>query len=287
MRPPEESPVVLNDLYNILARGFKIVVRGSPMADAATLFESTDRKDFDDLQKSLLLDLPVEPFHCMCIGSPAVYIYGPGGEVVELTNHHGLSVRCSLWTSDVRVNNTEKWLSWFDRRGMSGPRQEFDESCAEQERAKRDWDKWLTAMPKAIVPVWSVRLGQFSYVDITPLRAALEREVRNETSRILALLQWFGSGAGSWSGFPYYETAAEDLLLGYPTARIVEAIQCSSVDPAQAEGAARLFGGCSFQQQRPDGLKEVPETLKKALWNHVKGTKDTDKLSRATRAFAE
>ena len=290
MRTPKERPVVLNDLYNMLARAFKIVVRGSPLADAATLFRSTDRKDFDDLQRSLLLDPPTEPFHCMCIGSPALYLYGPGSELVELTNHHGLSVRCSLWTSDVRVNNTEKWVSWFDRRGMSGPRQEVEKMSAEEERAKRDWDKWLTAMPKAILPVWPYSLGQFNLadinMDITPLRAALEREVPNETGRILALLQWFGSGAGPWSGFPYYEEAAEKLLLGYPTARIVEAIQSSSVGPTQAEGAARLFGGGSFQQ-RPGGLKEVPDTLKKALLNQVKGTNDTDKLRRAARAFLE
>ena len=185
----------------------------------------------DALQGSLLLDPPEEPFHCMCIGSPALYLYGPADEIVVLTNHHGLSIRCSLWTSDVRINNSEKWLSWFDRRGMSGPRQEFEKMRAEQERGKRDWDKWVTAMPKAIVPVWSYSLGQFSCVDITPLRAALEREVRNETSRILALLQWFGSGAGPSSGFPSYEAAAEELLLEYPTARIVEAIQSSSVSP--------------------------------------------------------
>jgi len=163
--------------------------------------------------------------------------------------------------------------------------------CPQEERAKRDWDQWLTAMPKAIVPVWSVSLGQFNLVDInmdiTPLRAALEREVPNETSRILALLQWFGSGSGPWSGFPYYEAAAEKLLIEYPTAKIVEAIQSTTVGSAQAEGAARLFGGWEFPQQRPGGLKEVPDTLKKALWNHVKGTQDTDKLSRAARAFLE
>jgi hypothetical protein len=93
LRTPEESPVVLNDLYNILARAFRIVLRGSPMADAATLFESTDRKDLDDLQGSLLLDLPAEPFHCMCIGSPALYLYGPGaGANHDETNLSGVEL---------------------------------------------------------------------------------------------------------------------------------------------------------------------------------------------------
>jgi hypothetical protein len=53
------------------------------------------------------------------------------------------------------------------------------------------------------------------------------------------LLEWFGFGAGPWPGFPFYEKAAEELLLGYPTTEIVAAIQSSSIGPAQTEGAAR------------------------------------------------
>jgi hypothetical protein len=287
MSIPRERPVVLKDLYSILARAIRVVVKDSPMGDARTLFESTDKKDLEDLQRSLLLDTPSESFHCMCLGSPALYLYDRGGEFVELTNHHGLSVRCSLWTSDVRVRDTEKWLSWFDHRGMPAPRQEVETMHAQRETAKRDWDRWWAAMPKAIALVWSEALRPFGAVDVGPLRAALERDLPDEKERILMLLEWFGSGAGPWSGFPSYETAAEELLLGYPTRSIVEAIQSSGNSPARTEGAARLFGGWSFRQQRPDGLKEVPDALKRVLWNHVKTTKDTDKLSRAAGAFAE
>jgi hypothetical protein len=81
------------------------------------------------------------------------------------------------------------------------------------------------------------------------------------------------------------ETAAEELLLGSPTARIVEAIQCSSTTPAQIEGAARLFAGWEFQQQRAVDLKMIPDALKELLWNHIKDTHNADKLGRAKRAF--
>lgn len=57
--------------------------------------------------------------------------------------------------------------------------------------------------------------------------------------------------------------------------------------PAQTEGAAHLFAGWSFRKQRPGGLKEVPDVLKKLLWDHVKDTADEDKLGRAARTFAE
>ena len=257
------------------------------MMEAEILFESSDRKDLDELQWSLLLEVPEEPVHCMCIGSPALYLYGSAGELVVLTNHHGQSVRCSLWATDVSVNDTEKWLSWFDHRGMANPRKEVDAMRVEQERGKRNRDKWLAAAPKAIARVWAHALSEVGGGDIAPLRVALEGEMPNRISRILVLLEWFGSGAGPWSGFPFYEKAAEELLLGYPTTEIVAAIQSSSIGSAQTEGAARLFGGWLFRQQHPGGLKEVPDTVKKLLWNHVKDTEDTDKLNRAARAFAD
>lgn len=189
---PTEKAVVLSDLYGILARAVRVVVKDSPTRDAKTLFESTNKRDLEDLHGSLLLEAPAEWFHCMCLGSPALYLYERGNEPVELTNHHGLSVRCSLWSGDVRISDKERWLSWFDRRGMPSPRQEVEAIGAQLERRTRDWDRWLAAMPKAISQVWTGAPDQFLRLDVAPLRAALERDVSNDTDRILALLEWFG-----------------------------------------------------------------------------------------------
>ncbi len=105
--------------------------------------------------------------------------------------------------------------------------------------------------------------------------------------RVLALLEWFGSGSGPWSGFPSYESAAENLLLDYSTIDIISATRSNKLSPTQTEGAARLFAGWSFTRQRPEGLKELPEALKKELWFHSQNTKDKDKLRRARGAFAK
>jgi hypothetical protein len=120
-------------------------------------------------------------------------------------------------------------------------------------------------MPKAVRPVWSDALGQFGRVDIAPLHAALERDMPDESERILALLEWFGSGAGPWSGFPSYETAAEELLLGFSTTGLVTAVESTQLSPGQAEGAARLFAGWSFGNQRPEDLRDLPDAVKKVI----------------------
>jgi hypothetical protein len=149
----------------------------------------------------------------MCDGTPAIYVYERGGEPVELTNHHGESIRCPLWDGDVRITDTEKWLSWFDKRGIPGPRQEVEAMRVRREENEKDLERWLNAMPRALRAVWSTALSEFGRVDVIPLRTALESSIPDRNERILVLLEWFGSGAGPWSGFPSYETAAEDLLL--------------------------------------------------------------------------
>jgi hypothetical protein len=183
--------------------------------------------------------------------------------------------------------DTEKWLLWFDERGIPAPRLEVEAMRARQEQGKKDSERWLGAMPKAVRAVWSHALGQFGRVDIAPLRTALQRDMPDEGGRILALLEWYGSGAGPWSGFPSYEAAGEELLLDYSTRTIVKAIESTQLSLAQTEGAARLFAGWSFGKQRPEDRRQLPDALKKALWHHTKDTKDEDKRSRAKRAFAE
>ena len=282
-----QKPVVLEDLRKVLANADKILVKATPTAGSTTLFMSTDKKDLEDLSRSLGLEPPAGWFRCMCDGTPALYIYERGNESVQLTNHHGVSIRCSLWDSDVRITDKEKWLLWFDQRGISGPRQEVEAMRAREAQSKKDWERWLNAMPEALRAVWSTALREFGEVDVGPLRAALEQHIPNRGERVLALLDWFGSGAGPWSGFPSYEDAAENLLLDFSTTDIVAAILSKRLSPAQTEGAARLFGGWEFGQRRPGELRDLPDALKKDLWHHTQNTQDKDKFFRARAAFAK
>lgn len=294
-RPPEaekavdekkdERPVSPERLAALIHEANRIVVAESPMKDAETLFESSERRDLDALSKAMEVTKPDEWFHCMCIGTPALYLYRDGELLAEITNHHGQAVRCSLWDSDAPIVNIENWLKWFDDRQIGGPRKEVERMRVSRDKGKSDWSKWLAAIPEGLEPVWEASLGQFGAVDVEPLLKALRASVPREEDQILALLAWFGSGAGPWSGFPSYESAAEELLLEYPIKDIVSAIDITKLTPAQIEGTARLFGGWQFSQKYPNGLEHVPDEIKLALWNQVKGTTNKDKLGRAQRAF--
>lgn len=146
--------------------------------------------------------------------------------------------------------------------------------------------RWRAAMPTSVRPVWS---DQFMGMgdDLRPIRTALAKEFPDPQDRIRALLGWFGSGAGPWSGYPSYEGVVEELLLDYPTDEIVHAVVAGDRSEVQMEGAARLFAGWEFNRRRPEGRAQIPEDLRKVLLAHSLKTNNSDKAKRAKRAFAE
>jgi hypothetical protein len=281
----DERPVTPETLTALIGDANRVVVTESPLQNAKKLFESTERKDLDALSKALVVIRPDEWFHCMCIGTPAIHIYKDDKLLAQVTNHHGRSVRCSLWSSDARLKDIDSWLKWFDDRKIDGPRKEVDEMRKSLEQGERDRKRWIAAMPKGLKPVWKDSVGQFGNVNPEPLLKALRGSISKKEDQILALLEWFGSGSGPWSGFPSYESAAEELLLEYQITEIVSAIEGKKLSAEQTEGTARLFGGWAFSQKHPKGLEQVPAEIKRSLWEHAKVTEDEDKLGRATRAF--
>ena len=115
---------------------------------------------------------------------------------------------------------------------------------------------------------------------------ALAAQIPNRSERILVLLGWYGSGEGPWSGFPSYESTAENLLLAYETGETLAAINKADLTPWQTEGAARLFAGWHFSRLHPDDLKKMDAGLKKRLLEHSLQSDDEDKKDRAKGAFS-
>jgi hypothetical protein len=283
----DARPVESAKLAALIKQADKIVVSDSPMKDARVLFTSTVPKDIAEFNDALTVTAPKEWFHCMCIGTPAVRLYRGDTELALITSHHGRSVRCSLWTSDAMLKDPEKWLQWFDARKMPEPRKEVDDMAARAKQGEISYARWRAAMPKSVRPLWERAIRDESSPNVKPLRAALAKEFPDTRQRILALFSWYGSGDGPWSGFPAYESAAEELLLDIPTLDLVAAAQTDNLTDTQLEGAARLFGGWDFSQRRPDDRKTLPATLKKKLLDHSLKSKDEDKLGRAKNAFAQ
>lgn len=252
-----------------------------------------DLRDAEVVSK-VLQNIQITPndsgFHCMCCGDPTLEFYRGETLVVSLGFHHARSLRWleGKWKGDglLTQESADFLVKWMDDQGVSGPRNERDEMEAIRIQSEQDWNRWVAAMPESLEPIWEDSIGSFGDVDTKPLSKALKKEYPNQTVRILALFKWNGSGAGPWSGFPSYESAAEELLLEYEAESLIEAIgDIHALSPTQVEGAARFFGGWSFSKKQPDGRDQLPDSFKEVFWNHVKDTKDEDKLSRAEHAF--
>ena len=171
--------------------------------------------------------------------------------------------------------------------------QALDAALAIQERD--DYQRWLAAMPESVRPLW-FRLNaheewHWVYKNkkaaiLRTFQKKLKEEFPDIRQRLLALYAWYGSGSGYWSGYPIYEMLAEDLLLQYSTARLLEAARTEPLSEAQTEGAARLFAGWDFRRDRPEDNKLLPQELKAKLLEHSLRTAiNDDKTSRAERAF--
>jgi len=291
----EIKPVEPSALKKLIGEADRIVISESVFEDARVLFTSGDKKDITEFGDALTIVVPEGLFHDMCLGSTTICLYRGGVELASITNHHANSIRCSLWTSDVQLLDPDKWIKWFDARKITGPREEYEEMVAREKRHEASDIRWIAAMPNSIRRLWEVTLEEQLSSPLTKveqstynlLRNSLAQEFPEISKRILALLTWYGSGDGPWSGFPAYESIAEDLLLDFRTTEIVSAVQSTSLTEQQLEGTARLFGGWNFSKRKPKDLKLVPATLKKTLLEHSLKSTAEDKIDRAKSAFGQ
>ncbi len=160
-------------------------------------------------------------------------------------------------------------------------------------REAADLARWMGGMPSSVHALWE-RTDRFhagaglSDDEKAELRAALETEFPDRSDRIRSLFGWFGSGVGAWTGFPAWESVPEQLLLEVPTEELVLAADMARLDSAQREGAARLFAGWDFHNERPNDLQRLPLDLKQALLNHTLSSGEGDQSGRhhgARKAF--
>jgi hypothetical protein len=286
VQPMDLGNALPEDLGRLIDRADRLVVLHEPLDGAAVLFESANRRDLDDLKTSLRVERPEQYLHCMCVGTPAIFLYANGEKIGQLTNHHANLVRCSLWKSHARLMDAEAFLKWFDERKIPGPRKEYEAGLKRDKEWQGYERKWVEGMPAALRPLWPAAKRSFD-PDLEPLQKALADQVPEKNARIIALFSWYGSGAGPWSGYPSYEDVAEKMLLDYPTTELLATVQGKELTEVQTEGVARLFGGWTFSQLRPNDHRLLSADLKARLLKHSLASADGDKRGRAQRAFGK
>ncbi len=254
-----------------------------------TLLDVRDAKEVAAFIQLIRIDANESGFHCMCCGNPTLEFYRAETLILSLGFHHARSLRWpgGQWKGDGLLENTsaEFLVKWLAARGVRGPQEEVEESIRLQKKSEMSQKKWLSAMPASLKPFWSA-MNDISGTNKTKeMQLAFSKQFRDEKEQVLALLEWFGSGEGPWSGFPSYETVAEELLLLHKTGHIVDAIRNEKLTDRQVEGAARLFAVSDLFQRRPDDIRLLPDRLKRQLLEHSLKCNDEDKKGRARRAF--
>lgn len=256
------------------------------------IYRSANRRDFDDLKTAITLRDEGGPGMCACIDGPEIALLKDGNEIAAVWNHEGTAIGSSVWEGEWETNDSDRWLHWFDARGIKSPRQSYEERLAQQKQEVENEKRWMAAMPSSIRPLWNDVRKQLYDPPIKdealkPLNKALVRQFPDQNDRIRALFSWFGSGAGPWSGVPVDEEVAERLLLQYSTNALISGAETAALNEQQLEGAARIFGSWSLEHERPGERSLLPSDLKRTLLEHCLKSTDQDKVERAKAAFGD
>lgn len=286
---PKSHPVKPTELLALIDRADGVAVDVLTGLKSETVYSSTDGKDLSELKAAISVDPAVGEFRCLCMPSARIHLHLKKKELATVLIYpDGMTIGFAPWSSDAKILDQEKWLRWFDVRRISGPRKGIEEQEESEKRARAEADRWMAGMPASLRPVW-LKVAETMFpgqpIDTKPVDAALVQEFPDMKNRVRALMSWFGSGAGPWSGFPSYESVAEEILLEYPTAELLAAAQEQKLSETEMEGAARLFARWDFNQRRPEDNRLIPSELKRSLLEHSLKSDDKGKLDRARQAF--
>ena len=113
------SQISLDNLFN---KSKKIVVRKSEV-NGQILYESNKKPDLALLHDVMRIAPPKgEVVSCRHVGAPVIEFYFKKRYVGWVALHDGVTIRTSFWNTDGEILDKERFLKWFDRRGIAGPR---------------------------------------------------------------------------------------------------------------------------------------------------------------------
>jgi hypothetical protein len=284
----QERKPNLDRLFELIRSADRIVVTNGSEGEKKILYESRNRRDIDALSAALKLEIPEDWRMAVC-ADPTITLFKNGKEIVYIGDVSGREVKTSVWSGNAVIGDQEIWLRWFDDRGMPMVRKERDHALAAEKKDAENEARWYAAMPRGAKEPFESQLRMFglpSAKNMSLMKAALEREYPNMNERIRAVLFWYGSGEGSWSGYPAYEEIAGSVLFEFSTKEILDALNSKDLSAEHIEGAARHFAGWDHSQKRPDDLKKIPASMKQRFLDQAMKNADDDKRGRAQIAFA-
>lgn len=286
----KERTPQLDKLYELVRSADRIVVAYGSDGEKKVLFDSSQKTDLEEFLSALVLEIPEEWRSSIC-ADPTVTLYKDGKEIVSIGDVSGREVKTSVWDGNAVIEDQERWLRWFDERNMPMVRNERDQAVASEKKYAEEEARWYAAMPGGIKEPFEEQRYYLYGVPSPKLNktvmSILEKEYPDKIERIAALLYWFGSGAGPWSGYPSYESIAEGYLLTFTTQDILAALNGRQLNDRHVEGASRLFAGWDFYRTRPQDLDLIPKAMKERFLDYALKSGDEDKIERVKAAFSQ
>lgn len=170
---------------------------------------------------------------------------------------------------------------------MSGPMQQFKADRLRAEEGTEEERNWLAAMPAGLegtadrILALSRTGGRTSRGLLAELRDRLQLTFPDPVERVLALLNWCGSGSGRCSGYPVHESVPGELLGRVPIADLLAALADPRAEERHDAGAVRHLVGWKTRPRQKRDVAGLPEPLRARLLAHARRSGDSDKQSRA------
>jgi hypothetical protein len=248
--------------------------------------DTSDPASLTELRGCLrIIEDPKSFGHLLTIGDHRLELMAGDEQLATLEVLCWVAVRWpSVWKHDAWLADPRRFETWLTSRGVPDAqhRREADERRKAERRAAVA--RWEHAMPPCLRTLWPERLGDMN-PDIAAARELLAVAVPDPVERVRVLYEWFGSGAGPWSGFPAYEAVPERLLREYPVQTLIDAVSTQTTTEAGLLGAARLFADWNFGRSRRADRSRCPEALRTRMLVRVEQQGISDNLERFRRAF--
>ncbi|MER7467988.1 hypothetical protein [Streptomyces sp. NPDC097981] len=231
--------------------------------------------------------------HCMCLGDVRFELFDrDGGRLAVVVLHHGATLRWGQWDGDAVLADGRLLLDWLDGHGMPGPLQQFEADRLRAQEQAAEQRNWLAAMPTGLEGTAGRILGlsrtggAASPELLAELTNRLQLALPDPVERVLALLDWYGSGSGRCSGYPLHEGVPGELLGRVPIADLLAALADPRAGERHDAGTVRHLVGWKTRPRQKRDVARLPEPLRARLLAHARHSGDPDKKNRAERWLA-
>ncbi|MFF6787452.1 hypothetical protein ACFY9C_00025 [Streptomyces filamentosus] len=232
-------------------------------------------------------------FRCMCLGDVRFEMFDRSGDrLAVVVLHHGVTLRWGQWEGDAVLLDGRLLLAWLDGHGLPGPMQQFEAGRLRAREGTEEERNWLAAMPVGLEGLAGRILGLSrtggppSPELLAELTDRLHLMFPDPVERVLALLNWYGSGSGRCSGYPVHEGVPGELLGRVPIADLLAALADPRAEERHDAGAVRHLVGWKTRPRQKRDVARLPDPLRARLLAHACRSGDSDKQGRAERWLA-